>query len=191
MVDNSTLGIIIATFTGPIAAVLVTRWVDRLRDREKRRLEVFRQLMRTRKIPLSADHVGAFNLVEVEFNRVSKVMAARKELLTHFENAYGANKTLEELKAANEKADSLRTKLLSAMAETLGYKLEQMEILRGAYSPQAWNVELDEQTAARQGLVDLLSGRRTLPVTIVTRTENRVGEVTTQQQISPFPPKPN
>lgn len=188
--DASAVGIIIATFTGPVAAVLVTRFVDRLRDKEKRRLEVFRALMRTRKTPLSADHVGAYNLVAIEFSEFPKVMAARKELQNHFESGYGQNKTLDELKAANDKTEELRTTLLSTIAIALRYKIDQMEIHRGAYAPQGWGVELDEQATSRKGLAELLSGRRTLPITVVTTTENRVAEANANQQVSPFPPKP-
>lgn len=190
MSDGNTLGIIFATFSGPIAAVLVTRWIDRLRLKETRRLEVFRTMMRTRRMPLSADYVGAFNLLEIDFHNFPKVMAARKELLNHFEGAFGENKTLDEIRAANEKADSLRTSLLSAMAEALGYKFEQMAIHRGAYTPAGWGVEFDEQAAVRKGLAELMSGRRVLPVTVIAASDNAVAGATAQQQASPFPPKP-
>lgn len=187
-IDGSTIGIIVATFTGPVAAVLVTRWVDKLRDREKRRLEIFRALMRTRKMPLSQDHVSAINLIEVEFHERKKVMAGLKELLDHFHEGYGVNKTVDELKAANDKSDMLRTSLLSAMADALGYKFEQMEIHRGGYTPQGWGVELDEQMTARRGLAELLSGRRTLPISVLPFAGNPVAAQPQQPQV--FPPKP-
>ncbi|HEY1630564.1 MAG TPA: DUF6680 family protein [Rhizomicrobium sp.] len=190
MVDGSTIGIVIATFTGPVAAVIVTRWVDKLRDAEKRKIEVFRSMMRSRRLPLSADYVGALNLVAVEFHGRNKVMSALKELMNHFDDGYGVNKTLDELKAANDKSDALRTSLLSAMATTLGYRFEQMEIHRGGYAPQGWGVELDEQAISRRGLSELLSGRRTLPVTVVTAAPDPVAQGNAQQQVSPFPPKP-
>lgn len=189
--DGSTVGIIVATFTGPVAAVIVTRWVDRLRDAEKRKIEIFRTMMRSRRMPLSADHVGALNLVAVEFHGQAKVMAALKELMNHFDDGYGANKTIDELKAANEKSDALRTTLLSAMSKSLGYKFEQMEIHRGGYAPQGWAAELDEQTTARRGLAELLSGRRTLPVAVIANGSDLMGKAKTEQPVSPFPPKPD
>lgn len=189
--DGSTAGIIIATFTGPVAAVLVTRWVDRLRDAEKRKIEIFRTMMRSRRMPLSADYVGALNLVAVEFHGQSKVMAALKDLLNHFEGGYGENKTIDELNAANEKSDALRTTLLSAMSKALGFKFEQMEIHRGAYAPRGWVAELDEQATARRGLSELLSGKRTLPITILTKEDDPIRNAKTDQPASPFPPKPD
>ena len=187
--DGGTVSIVIATFFGPIAAVLVTRYVDRLRDNEKRRLDVFRALMRTRRMALSQDHVGALNLVEIEFHRDEKVMAALKALMAHFEVGYGANKTLEELKAANDKSDALRTSLLSAIAKALKYDFEQMEILQGGYTPQGWSVELDEQTVIRRGLASVFNGQKALPITVVQQPTNAVNQ-TPAQPTSPFPPKP-
>jgi hypothetical protein len=190
VLDNGTFGIIFATFAGPIAAVLVTRGVDNLRDKERRRLEVFRSLMRTRRMPLSQEHVSALNLVEIEFISKPKVIAAFKALLSHYDSGYGANKTLDELKAANDKADALRTTLLSAIAVVLGYNFEQMDILRGSYMPQGWGVELDEQTAVRKGLAELLSGRRPLPI-YVAQSPPTATPTDNNEPASPFPPKPN
>lgn len=188
--DENTLGIIIATFLGPVAAVLVTRTVDRLHDRERRRLEVFRELMRSRRMALSQDHVRALNLVEIEFHRDKKVMDAMKALMSQFETGYGANKTLEELNAANERTEALRTALLSAIARTLKYNFEQMEILRGGYTPQGWAAEIDEQTVIRQGLAAVFKGRLSIPITVTTPPGNAVAQTPTQP-VSPFPPKPN
>lgn len=186
--DGSTIGIIIATFLGPIAAVLITRYVDQLRDGEKRRLEVFRALMRTRRMALSQEHVGALNLVEIEFHKDAKVMKALAALMTHFETGYGDNKTLEELKSANDKSDILRTTLLSAIARSLKYNFEQMEILRGGYMPRGWNIESDEQEAIRRGLASVFNGQKAIPI-IMVQTRNAVTQTPTQQT-SPFPPKP-
>jgi uncharacterized protein DUF6680 len=70
------LAIVIATFAGPIGAVIVTRLIDRKRAQRDRQLDVFRALMRTRKGALQPDHVNALNLVEIEFHKVSTVLAA-------------------------------------------------------------------------------------------------------------------
>ncbi len=89
---------------------------------------------------LSEDHVKALNLVEIEFHRDAKVMAALRTLMAHFENGYGENKTLDELKLANDKSDALRTTLLSSIAKALKYDFEQMDILQGGY-PKAFRLQ--------------------------------------------------
>jgi len=66
---------IVAVFLGPIFAVLVTPWVDNERLKQNRRMEVFRTLLRTRRIRLNPDHVGALNLVEIEFYGEKGVLA--------------------------------------------------------------------------------------------------------------------
>jgi len=133
--------------------------------------------------------VHALNLIEIEFNDDPKVMSALRALMDHFGTGYGRNKTIDELNAANEKSDALRTSLLSAMANDLGYKFEQMDIHRGGYLPEGWGTELNEQAVARRGLAELLSGRRTLPVFIAPTSSSPVTDIP-QQQTSPFPPKP-
>ena len=58
---------ILAIVVGPVIAVCITRKLDRDRAAAGRKMEIFRALMRTRGIPIHWDHVGALNLVEVEF----------------------------------------------------------------------------------------------------------------------------
>lgn len=143
-------------------------------------------------MPVSQDHVGALNLVEIEFHAKLPVIAALRALIDHFESGYGANKTLDELKAANDRSDALRTKMLSEMAKTLGYKFEQMDIHRGGYTPIGWSNELDEQSRARKGLLELFYGSRALPVTIVQGPANAIAATSPpEHEASPFPPKPN
>ena len=43
-------------------------------------MDLFRTLMRTRRVPMSADHVGALNLIEIEFASEPDVLAAWKLL---------------------------------------------------------------------------------------------------------------
>ena len=70
MTDNGLwmgLATVLAVLVGPVIAVLITRYFDNRRADEARKLDIFRTLMRTRRLPLHWDHVGALNLVEVEF----------------------------------------------------------------------------------------------------------------------------
>jgi hypothetical protein len=157
---DTTLGvaIVIATFVGPIAAVLITRWIDNKRANRDRQLEVFRALMRTRKAGLQPDHVNALNLVEIEFHEVTTVITAYRELMRHI-NAGG----VADDKWLNTHRSYL-TKLLSAMATALGYTIEQLDVFEGGYYPTGWGQAEEQQLAMRLGLIELLSGKRSLPV---------------------------
>jgi hypothetical protein len=160
METNTTLGlaIVFATFAGPVAAVLITRWIDRKRALRDRQLEVFRALMRTRKNAIQPDHVNALNLVEIEFHNVEPVLAAYRDLMRHINSGGVADDQWVN------KHRSFLTKLLSAMATELGYKIEQLDVFEGGYYPSGWGQESEQQLAMRLGLLELLSGKRSLPV---------------------------
>jgi hypothetical protein len=74
---------IIALLVGPILAVWVTRRNDDRRLKQTRRMDVFRTLMRTRRVRLNPDHVGALNLVEIEFHGEASVIEAWKAYWNH------------------------------------------------------------------------------------------------------------
>jgi hypothetical protein len=66
-VKTGDLAIVIATLLGPILAVQAQKWIERSRERQQRRVAVFRVLMTTRAALLSPAHVEALNIVPVEF----------------------------------------------------------------------------------------------------------------------------
>jgi hypothetical protein len=158
------ISIVIATVAGPIAAVLITRRIDKERDQRRRREEVFRLLMRSRRNILSQDYVVGLNMVEIEFHGDGKVIGALKALLDHLGVAHPA--TADWL----DRRQRLATKLLSAMATSLGYRMDQLEVLEGGYRPQGWDTVESEQQELRQLLIALLSSRRSLQITPVAGT---------------------
>lgn len=155
---DSVLGIavVVATFAGPIAAVLVTRYIDKIRDLKHRRFDIFRMLMRTRRALLSPEQVTALNMVEIEFHDVATVIEAFRTLHHHL-NDYGAPNWFET-------RQKLQTRLLTTMARSLGYNFEQLDVLEGGYTPQGWVSAEQEQQQVRKLLIEVLSGQRALPV---------------------------
>jgi hypothetical protein len=61
VMNVDTWAVVLATFLGPIAALLITFVRDSRTQKYNRRLHVFRTLMATRKIAISPDHVNALN----------------------------------------------------------------------------------------------------------------------------------
>jgi hypothetical protein len=114
--------------------------------------------MRTRKNALQPDHVNALNLVEIEFHNAEPVLAAYRNLMRHINSGGVADEQWVN------KHRSFLTKLLSAMATNLGYKIEQLDVFEGGYYPSGWGAESEQQLAMRLGLLELLSGKRSLPV---------------------------
>ena len=65
-ISNETWAIVAATGLGPVLAVTITLWREKTSAIFNRRLHVFRTLMATRRMPISNEHVGAINLIEVD-----------------------------------------------------------------------------------------------------------------------------
>lgn len=174
---------LLALVGGPITAVLITRHLDTRREFRGRRMDLFRTLMRTRRVPMSADHVGALNLIEIEFAGEPDVLAAWKLLYQHFATEHVRrpyeqripHATLEESRQRDNLFDKrlfderqrLLAKILHSMAKTLNFNIEQLEIFEGGYTPQGWQDEFVEQRMARNFILDLYRGRAALPVAVL------------------------
>lgn len=164
-----------AVVVGPILAVLVTRFVDDLRADRLRRMDIFRTLMRTRNMKISADHVSALNLVELEFVKHPKVVTAWKAYLQNLSEPFPSIEDRARYEAAGKQRESLLTKLISEIATALRFKVEQLDILAGNYLPQDW-VDVDaEQRQVRRALLYVLSGHTPLSIRPAT---------------NPYPPAP-
>jgi hypothetical protein len=157
------LAIVAATLLGPVLAVAITRSIDDRRETKRRKLEIFRALMRSRRSGLSPDYVTALNTVEIEFAGVAPVENAHRQLLQHLNLFPQPTDWIDRLRR-------LQTRLLYAMATHLGYAMEQLDVLEGGYLPQAWGTAEDEQTALRRAILELLNSSRSLPVHFVSAT---------------------
>jgi hypothetical protein len=176
-----------AIYYGPIAALRIQRRLDDEREARGRKQQIFKTLMTYRATPLNANFVQALNLIDVEFIADNEderaVRDAWKELLDHF-NSYK--------EAANplEKSRELTAILLSAIGRSLGYKFDKVYLKKGAYYPAfAVNVE-QEQHALRRSLLDVLEGKRRIPVGVF---EEKFPEITLNSEAEPveeLPPFP-
>jgi hypothetical protein len=109
---------IVALVAGPVMSVFITRYLDDTRAYKSRRMDVFRTLMRTRRTVLSPEHIGALNLVEIEFAKDPSVLTAHKALFTHFGTAHGRRE--------NEKIEGLSDKSeIDRRSELFGTRLSQ------------------------------------------------------------------
>lgn len=171
---------ILAVVAGPILAVVITRMIDNRRAEDQRKFDIFRTLMRTRTMPIHFDHVGALNLVEVEFIKHTDVIQAWKIYLGNLGESMPPVEEKEKFTAAQNKRNALLTKLISEIAKALKIKIEQLDILEGNYLPQGWNDDDWEQRLVRRGLINVLHSKA--PIIIQTQQP--------QQSQSPYPPAP-
>lgn len=177
---------ILAIVLGPILAILVSRKLDKEREQNARKMEIFRILMRTRRTPMWAEHVGALNLVEIEFKDDEAVLSAWKELFEHFANTHARGReeavpngsSPEETNRIDkifydrlaQERQRLLAKLLHAIAQCMNFKAEQLEIFEGGYTPQGWEETELEQRAIRRFAIDLYAGRAAVPVAVLDYT---------------------
>ena len=180
---------ILAIFLGPIVAVSVTLFFDYRRNQRSRHMSIFNTLMRTRRTPIAPEHVGALNLVEIEFYKNPSIVTALKNLFSHFgteharnaDERVGNDMSLEEVARRNdafslrlfEERQRLLAKLLHAMAKKLGFNLEQLEIFEGGYTPQGWSNDQLEERALRKMLSETFEGKRCLQVQLVEKMNNQ------------------
>ena len=139
---------ILAIVLGPFLAILASQHLERARSCKQRKVEIFHTLMRTRSIQISPEHVGALNLVELEFLGEENVMKAWK---AYMENLNEQFPPIEE-KDKYDQALQNRGRLLTI-------KIQQLEILRGSYVPQGWADQDWENTIMRRSLIDVLNGK--------------------------------
>lgn len=173
---------IIALVIGPVLAVVTARLFEARRIERERRTDVFRTLMRTLGDRLSFDHVSALNLVNIEFRNDKNVIEEWKKYFEYLRSGYqrrpdeivSENLTEEEKQERNDRYDrrtfieggTLLAKLLEAMAQSLNYKVEVLDLFKGGYSPQSWAHVESQQALIRQYFIDLYFGNKALPVLV-------------------------
>ena len=132
---------------------------------------------------MSANHVGALNLIEIEFAGCDTVLKSWKKLFEHFGESHvpyatesiDENMAPEEVNSKNSRFDErlynerqrLLTKLLHAIAKEMKFDIEQLEIFEGGYIPQGWIDTEMEQRIVRKYVLDLYWGTRVIPVGVV------------------------
>lgn len=162
---------IIALIGGPVLAVLITRYCDGKREANRRKWEIFKNLMCYRKLPLSQGFVSTLNLLEVEFHDDKAVLAAWKSMYKHFHKEVPT----EDHRKKNfyDEQEKLRVELLQKVAQSLGIKLDSLDMFHSGYAPQGWNWDEAEQLQMRKKLDEVLEGTRLLPVYISYFPENQ------------------
>jgi hypothetical protein len=155
---------IIAMILGPLVAVQVTRYLDTRQEIRDRKLQIFKTLMATRGYAVSWEHVGALNRIDLEFQGENEgekaVIDAWKAYLDHLHR-----KDLS-LEIWGDKRVDLFSELLHKMSQVLGYKFDKTHIKNSSYSPTAHgNLDLELQVIRTQ-LIEMLDGKRPLPVSV-------------------------
>jgi hypothetical protein len=146
----------------------VQRNSEERREHRKRKLEIFRKLMITLKVPLNPNHVDALNMIPVEFHPDRKadkeVLAAWRVYASHLnQRTNGA----DQLARWGEKKFDLLIDLVHVMGRSLGYDIDKAAIRDNMYVPQ-WYIDVEEQwKGIRTSWLEVLNGERPLSMTMV------------------------
>ena len=154
-----------AIYYGPRHAAERTRESDERREKERRRWEIFRTLMRYREELESEEFVDSLNLIEVEFCDYEDVIKARRELLECLNLAViitGPNLT-SYIKDRQRKMVSL----LQAIANICNAKVNDMNIVSDAYISHEREKDKKLMIEAREWIRQILDGSRYIPVQVV------------------------
>jgi len=152
---------IFAIYYGPIKALKIQRALDAEREERNRKLQLFKTLVSYRVTRLAPAYVQALNLIDVEFTENNEKEKAVREWWKELRDLYDNYKTTAN---PEEKSADLNADLLAAIGESLGYHFDKVYLKRGGYYPEfLGNVEVEQHTLRRQ-LLELLDGKRKLPI---------------------------
>lgn len=154
----------IAIIVGPIMAVRISLRVDASREKLRRKYQTFHALMRTRRVTLSPDHVTALNVIQTEFHDDDRVVAAYKKYLDNLGTALLTGSTEEAQKKFVDDRDDAFNDMMFEIGKHLGFSLDKRELKKYSYAPQGWVDAEAEQNAVRQLALELLLGKRPLPI---------------------------
>ena len=161
---------ILAVLSGPVIAVQLTRYLDAKREKRDRKLQIFKTLMATRAYTISMDHVMTLNRIDLEFEtsnpKEKEVINAWKQYLDLL-----SDKSISGEQWAVRRIDLL-VELLHKMALVLDYDFDKTHIRNSSYSPVAHSDIESQQAKVREGVVDLLEGKRSLQMHITNWPES-------------------
>ncbi len=161
--------IIIAMLVSPVLAVQVQKWIESQKEKQARRMNIFRTLMTTRFNPLATEFVQALNMIDVEFYDNKQITESWKLMLDNLQN-YPKDDDPEhsvKLTSSIEKSKDLLMDLLSVMGESLGYHFDKVHLKREGYFPVYHGQLIADQDLIRKSFVEICSGTRPISVRII------------------------
>ncbi len=152
---------IIAIIIGPIAAVSITLWRDHRNEVKRRRTEILASLMRTRADRLSGEHVGALNLVQLEFHGRQSIIDAYTQ---YIERLNMPLPPVSEQAYFFKQREARFLELLTTIATDLNYKFDKKDLESLSYTPPVWHNDEVVQRGNMLLLSQLLRGESFLRV---------------------------
>ena len=171
---------ILAILTAPIIALQIQKYIEDRKEIRERKMQIFRTLMATRATRLDVKHIEALNMIDIEFFKNKKITEAWKLLLDNFANYPKDTKDPNyqvQFNSCVKESDNLFVNLLHEMAKSLNYTFGKVYLKRGIYIPKGQVNIIMDQEFIRHAFVEVLSGKRSIPIEIsnVTREDTEEG----------------
>lgn len=183
----ATVATIIAIILGPILAIQVQKFIERVTRERNEKRKVFMTLLTTRGRKIAPEHVQALNMIHVVYSSKKEkkekkedkaVVEAWDVYRDHLFNPIAPMKLQADGKVSeadekdfldrsnkwHEKSDEHLCNLLRKMSESLGYRFPELWLKKGAYTPQ-WYGDMDmNQMTISKGLADVFLGFKSFPM---------------------------
>jgi hypothetical protein len=173
--------VILATLLSPLIAVQVTKWLDRRHQAREEQIRIFKTLMATRAAPLDPRHVESLNVIDVVFNANEKKQVEIRRLWKQY---------LDHLRDRNYPAEvwgkrrvELLVELLHVMAVHLGFDFDKTHIKNETYFPDGYGALEDENAKMRRSVLEVLEGKRFLPMYVVNLPPQETTTVTPTSRV--------
>ena len=181
-----------AILLAPILAVQIQKHLELIREKRKRKLNIFHTLMATRGNKISQSHVQSLNMIDIEFygNKIFGIQKQNNdekaivEAWKLYHDQLNTKYDEDELAVWIAKCDDLFVELLYKMSKGLGYDFDKVQLKRGIYTPIAHGEQEIALITIRDQLVKILTGNQPLPMSIVdvnTTEEDRKKQELIQQ----------
>jgi hypothetical protein len=140
---------------GPILALGAQRVLDRIREKKKRRMDIFLTLMTTRASPLAPNHIQALNSIDVIFKRGWPWRD--RQIRDAWHKTLAQMSTDPSQAGWGERVNDLKLDLYTAMGRAVGYRYTIDYLRRQVYLPKHFTDLEQDQLLARQRLLKVVT----------------------------------
>lgn len=184
---------ILAIIVGPLLAFEVQRRRDNRREHRNRKLDIYRTLLLSIKVPMAQRHVDAINSIPLEFYSAEETMKAWRLYTSHLNDHHSIKQNSQGWGA---KKFDLLVDLAYEVGQNLGYThIDKATLRDNMYVPQGYTDMEEEWRQIRASWLKVLNGQSPLVMTVVGPIQieeplKPVQEITVAQTRRPAPALP-
>lgn len=162
--DNVGLLTIFAIIFAPIITLQIQKLIEDYKEKNNRKLLIFKTLMATRANTLSEEHVRALNMIDIEFYSQSEIRDSWNIYRDHLNSQ--ADRDEYSQKRWEEKRSDYLADMLYEISKFFNYDFNKLIIKKGSYIPIAHGILSAEQTIIRKELVEMLAKGKPLKIEV-------------------------